>query len=82
MVYINIPYTRDNDLLDKDLLIKELKFIDVSEDVRYEAFAAIYNRLPRGVPFEIHETDQARLLVSVLLNMRIGYRITAESEYK
>ena len=82
MVYIDIPYTPDNDRIDRDLLIKELKFIDVSEDVRYEAFAAIYNRLPRGVPFEIEETDQARLLIGVLQNMRVGYRISTESEYK
>src|SRR5512147_2484988 len=63
MVYINIPYVAENDHIDRDRFVQELTFAEISEDSRHEAYAAVYNRLPRGVNFAIDETDQARSLL-------------------
>ena len=81
MVYINIPYVSENEKIDRQLFIKELSLAEISEEARFEAYEAVYNRLPRGVNFEFSDTDQVRELLSVLLRMRIAYRITTEPEY-
>ena len=81
MVYINSPYFFENERIDRQAFIKELEHAEISEDARFTAYEAVYNRLPRGVNFEFSETDQARELLTVLHRMRIAYRITAEPEY-
>jgi len=80
-VYINIPYVSENELIDRDLFVRELELAPISDRARFETFEAVYNRLPRGVNFEYSETDQARELLAVLEHMRIGHRISQESEY-
>ena len=81
MVYISIPYVAENDLIDRDRFIEELKIIEISDEAKSEAFDAVYNRLPRGLHFEISETEEMRSFLQVLLRLGIGYRISADSEY-
>ncbi len=80
MVFVNIPYYVENDRVDRAVAAKELKLLDISEDQRYEAFAAIYNIRPRGVEFS--DPKKAFLLEGVLARLGIPFRQTPESEYK
>jgi hypothetical protein len=80
-MYINIPYVPENDRIDRDTFAKELEAIDISEDSRFRAFAAVYGLRPRRVNFEITESDQLRQLLNVLGRFGIGYRVTPEPEY-
>jgi hypothetical protein len=81
MIYINIPYVPENNRIDKDLAQKELEALDISEDAKYAAFEAIYNRLPRGVSFEGDDLREASLLEKALSRLGIPYRLSEESEY-
>ena len=81
MVYINIPYTRENNRLDKATAKKELEALNISDSAKLEAFAAIYNLNPRGVKFEINELPEARLLENTLQRLGIPFRQSEESEY-
>ncbi|MGC2238463.1 MAG: hypothetical protein WA584_20075 [Pyrinomonadaceae bacterium] len=81
MVYIDIPYVPENNRINKDLAQKELEALDISEDAKYAAFEAIYNRLPRGVSFEGDDLREASLLEKALSRLGIPYRLSEESEY-
>ncbi|HEY0658576.1 MAG TPA: hypothetical protein VGD05_08880 [Pyrinomonadaceae bacterium] len=81
MVFINIPYVVENKNIDTEIVIKALKSLDISEDERYEAFQAIYNRKPRGVRFSDGDTNKASQLENVLSKLGIPYRQTEESEH-
>jgi hypothetical protein len=80
VVYVNIPYVVENDNLDRSVVGKELELVDISEDAKYEAFAAIYNKRPRGVSFT--SLEEAHLLQRVLYRLGVPYRQTNESDYK
>lgn len=80
MVYINIPYVVENDRIDRALTTKELTILDITEEAKHDAFAAIYNKRPRGVNFD--ETDDALLLEGALKRLGIPYRQSSESDYK
>jgi hypothetical protein len=80
-MYINIPYVPENDLIDRDTFAKELGAIEISEDARYRAFAAVYGIRPRRVTFEINESTQLRKLLDLLIRFGIGHRVTTEFEY-
>jgi hypothetical protein len=71
----------ENNRIDKDLTATELQNLDISDDARWNAFEAIYNRLPRGVSFEGKEAGKAQLLETVLRRLGISYRQTESSEY-
>jgi hypothetical protein len=79
MVYINIPYCIENERIDRDITTKELSILGISEREMSQAFAAIYNRLPRGVSFD--EPKKALLLEAALGRLGVGYRRSNESEY-
>ena len=81
MVYIDIPYVAENNRINKELAQKELEALDISEDAKYAAFEAIYNRLPRGVSFEGTDLREASLLEKALSRLGIPYRLAEESEY-
>ena len=80
MVYVNIPYVVENDRLDPESVGKELAILNISEDAKYEAFAAIYHKRPRGVSFA--NTNEAMLLENALYRLGVPYRQTVESDYK
>ena len=80
MVFVNIPYYVENDRIDRAVTQKELQVLDISEDQRYEAFAAIYNKLPRGVEFS--DPKKAMLLEAALSRLGVPFRQTPESEHK
>jgi hypothetical protein len=80
MVFVNIPYVVENDRLDPSVLRKELEALSISEEAKHDAFAAVYNKRPRGVNFE--DVSAAALLQKVLYRLGVPYRETAESDYK
>lgn len=80
MVYVNIPYVAENDRIDPLLVGKELGVLDISEDAKYEAFDAIYNKRPRGVNFT--DLVEASLLQRALYRLGIPYRQSNEPDYK
>jgi hypothetical protein len=81
MVYINIPYIPENNRISKDLTQKELEALDISDDAKTSAFAAIYNRLPRGVPFAEDDLNQANLLERTLIRLGIPVRQSELPEF-
>ena len=66
--------------VDRGVTAKELELLDISEDQRYEAFAAIYNIRPRGVEFS--DPKKAALLEAALKRLGVPHRRSTESEYK
>jgi hypothetical protein len=80
MVFVNIPYVVENDRIDPSIVTKELKLLNISEAAKHDAFAAIYNKRPRGVNFE--DVSQALELQKVLYRLGVPYRQTKESDYK
>lgn len=80
MVYINIPYVVENDRIDRALATKELDILKIDEAAKYDAFAAIYNKRPRGVDFV--DKAQADLLEAALLRLGVPYRRSHEADYK
>jgi len=80
MVYVNIPYVPENDRVDRGLTFRELEILDINEAAKKEAFAAIYNKRPRGVDFS--DPQQAVRLQNALHNLGVPYRQSPESEYK
>ena len=80
MVYVNIPYVAENDLIDPSLVGKELSVLNISEVAKHEAFEAIYNTRPRGVNFT--DLVEASLLQRALYRLGVPYRQSNESEYK
>jgi hypothetical protein len=80
MVFVNIPYVRENDRLDPKVVGQELALLSISEDAKFDAFAAIYHKRPRGVGFA--ELNDALQLEKVLYRLGVPYRQTTESDYK
>ena len=80
MVYINIPYYVENDRIDRDTVIKEIRALTIDENAKYEAFEAIYNRKPDGVSFDGKSSSEATQLETVLKKLGIAYRQIEESE--
>ena len=80
MVFVNIPYYVENERIERGVAAKELKLLDIAEGQRYEAYAAIYNKRPRGVRFD--DPKKAVLLEKALSRLGVPYRTTPESEYK
>ncbi|HYJ91762.1 MAG TPA: hypothetical protein VEV84_10660 [Pyrinomonadaceae bacterium] len=80
MVFVNIPYVVENDRLDPAVVGKELEVLSISEDAKHDAFAAIYNKRPRGVNFD--NPRDALQLQNVLYRLGVPYRQTPESDYK
>jgi hypothetical protein len=80
MVYVNIPYVLENDRIDREVTTKELAVLDIDEAAKHAAFAAIYNKRPRGVNFT--DLHQANRLQGALSRLGVPYRSTPESEYK
>jgi hypothetical protein len=79
MVYINIPYVPENDTIDKDLAMREIEPLAISDEAKWEAYKAIYHLQPRGVAFE--DITEALQLESVLQKLGVPYRQTETSEF-
>ena len=80
MVYINIPYVTENDRVEAYVAQRELESLRISESAKHDAFAAIYNKRPRGVEFE--RPSEAIQLQSALSRLGVPFRVTSEPEYK
>ena len=81
MVFINIPYVPENNRIDREIVAEELRSLNISDEAKWSAFEAIYNRLPRGVEFEGKDADKAQQLENVLRRLGISYRQSEVSEY-
>lgn len=81
MVYINIPFVPENNRINKDSTKKELQALDINDDAKQVAYAAIYNLKPRGVDFEAEASTEAVMLETVLRRLGVPYRRSEESEY-
>lgn len=79
MVYINIPYMRENDTIDKNYAIQQIQSLDISDEAKWEAFEAIYHLHPRGVAFE--DLTEALQLETALKTLGVPYRQTESSEF-
>ena len=80
MVYVNIPYVAENDRIEAYLTQRELEGLRISESAKHDAFAAIYNKRPRGVNFD--SPAEAIQLQNALYRLGVPFRISSESEYK
>jgi len=80
MVYVNIPYIAENDRIEAHITQSELQSLSISDSAKHEAFAAIYNKRPRGVNFD--SPSEAILLQRALYRLGVPYRASSESEYK
>lgn len=81
MVFINIPFVAENKIIDTDVVKRALDSLDISEDAKYEAFQAIYNRKPRGVRFDEKDLSKAVSLENALAKLGIPYRQSEVSEF-
>ena len=81
MVCINIPYVFENNRIDKDFAKKEIQSLDVSDSVKQNAYAAIYNLNPREVKFERKDFVEVLMLEHALHRLGVPYRRLEESEY-
>ena len=81
MVFINIPFVPENKRISRDLTHKELEALDISDEAKTSAFAAIYNRLPRGVIFAEDDLNQANLLERALIRLGIPVRQSELPEF-
>ena len=81
MVFINIPFVDENKIIDTDIVTRALESLDISEDAKYEAFQAIYNRKPRGVRFDDKDLTKAVSLENALAKLGIPYRQSEISEF-
>jgi len=80
MVYVNIPYVPENDRIEAYRTQTELEALRISESAKHDAFAAIYNKRPRGVSFD--SPTEAVLLQGALYRLGVPYRTSSESDYK
>jgi hypothetical protein len=80
MVYINIPYVAENDRIEAHRAQAELEALSISESAKHYAFAAIYNKRPRGVSFD--DPNEAIVLQRALYRLGVPYRASRESDYK
>jgi hypothetical protein len=80
MVYVNIPYVAENDRIEAYVAQRELELLRISESAKHDAFAAIYNKRPRGVNFD--SPTEAIQLQGALYRLGVPFRISSEPEYK
>jgi len=82
MVFVNIPYVPENDRIGRDRTKKEIEALDINDNAKQSAYAAVYNKRPRGVNFENKDSVEAIMLEEVLHKLGIPYRRSEESEYR
>lgn len=81
MIFVDIPYVPENDRIGRDLTKKEIGSLDISDSAKQSAYAAVYNRKPRGVNFENKDSVEAIMLEDALNKLGIPYRRKEESEW-
>lgn len=81
MLFMDIPFVVENNRIEKEKVQKELALTDISERVRDEAFAAVYNLKPRGIMFDSIDLRQAQMLEKVFSKLGIPYRLAEVSEF-
>ena len=81
MIFVDIPYVPENDRIGRDLTKKEIESLDISDNAKQSAYAAVYNRKPRGVNFENKDSVEAIMLEDLLHKLGIPYRRKEESEW-
>lgn len=82
MVFVNIPYLPENDRIGRELTKKELEALDISDNAKENAYAAVYHKRPRGVDFDSKHSVEAIMLEDLLYKLGIPYRRSEESEYR
>jgi hypothetical protein len=75
MVFVNIPYVAENDRIEAYRAQTELEALSISESAKHEAFAAIYNKRPRGVNFD--NPSEAVLLQRALYRLGVPFRASS-----
>ncbi len=81
MVYVSIPYVPENNRIDKDLVKKEIGFLEIPENAKEVAISAIYHKIPRGVDFAGKYSVDAIILEDILGKLGIPYRRLEKSDY-
>ena len=81
MVYINIPFVSENNRIDKIRCKKEIQLLDINEEVKLNAYKAIYHLNPRGVNFNGEELIEAIILKDALRKLGIPFMQSEESKY-
>lgn len=81
MVYVSIPYVPENNRIDKDLVKKEIQYLDITENAKEVAMAAIYHNKPHGVDFAGKNSVEAIILESLLSKLGVPYRRLEKSDY-
>ncbi len=81
MLFLDIPYVVENKRIDKENTRRELAALELSQNVKDEAFEAVYNLKPRGVLFENKDLRQAQMIERVFSKLGIPYRLAEVSEF-
>lgn len=76
MVYLNIPYVAANDSIDRETVIKAIRALEISEDAKYQAYEAIFNKVPTGVSFEDEGMGESYQLERMLRRLGISHRLS------
>ena len=74
MVNIEIPYSSENDRIDKENAKKEIQILNISEEEKVEVLHAIYNIKPRIVSLNGKDADGINRLQQTLARLGVPYR--------
>ena len=74
MVNIEIPYSSENNRIDKEYAKKEIQILNISEEEKVEVLKAIYNINPRIVSLNGKDADGISRLQQTLGRLGIPYR--------
>jgi hypothetical protein len=74
MVNIEIPYSSENNRIDRDYAKKEIHILSISDEEKAEVLKAIYNINPRIVSFNGKDTDSINRLQQTLGRLGVPYR--------
>ena len=74
MVNIEIPYSSENNRIDKENAKKEIQILNISDEEKDEVFRAIYNIKPRIVSLNGKDADGINRLQQTLGRLGVPYR--------
>ncbi len=81
MLFMEIPFVVENNRIDRETVRGELAALDISENLRNEAFEAVYNLKKRGISFDEKDIKQAVMLERLFSKLGIPYRLAEVSEF-
>lgn len=74
MIFLEIPFVSENKSVNKSSVEKEIRILNINQNLKAEVFDAIYNQRPSGVNFENSDLEQVLLLEKALGRLGIPYR--------